>query len=454
MLDLKERLNNYINENKESFSEEELQKWQELYNNEQNLYFGYKEFMNEANLKECDHCGKIITDDEAVYTDDDAVLCQDCYDNETQYCEYCDRTYYYDDDFSETTNGDYCCQNCRNDHEVCNDCGRVIMDDDYYYADDTGNYYCTDCYEDNVHYCENCGNWYERGHYDRNDNFYCDECWDDRDNVIHDYGYKPSPEFKKLSNERNPKEFMGVEVEVDGDGDFDVLGEVEDDLEGLVYWKHDGSLDEGAEMVSHPCTIKYWMQMKQKMAEEFEKIVRAGFRSHDTTTCGYHIHISRNSLGKTKQEQDDVIDRIILITEVFKQELKRFSRRKSYGYCHFASESGSGYSEQVMDDLEKCKRFKDHCSDRYLVINNNNRNTVEFRVFRGTLNIETFIATLQFVHNVCNIAKKRKLNKFNGIKWADIINYTRDYKELKEYNKLRGIESHTKIDLFKDVKRG
>ena len=67
MEDLKVRLNNYINENKENFSEEQLQKWQELYNKEEDLYFDYRRFMDEANLKECDHCGAILTNDEANY---------------------------------------------------------------------------------------------------------------------------------------------------------------------------------------------------------------------------------------------------------------------------------------------------------------------------------------------------------------------------------------------------
>ena len=471
MEDILRKIQEFINENKEDFTDRKIRIWEDYVNfittgivsTELKNAMGevdimsFNRIINVLGIFECDHCGEYHFIEDKCVTADNYELCDDCYEQYTNYCPHCEQSYYDDEVNYETIDGDYCCENCKNEGNICDDCGRVILSEQgYIYAEDTGHTFCEYCADDNVYYCENCENYVEEAHYvEGRDGYLCDECYNEcYTEHIHDYNYKPTPNFLKLENEKNTKEFLGVEVEVDDGDDFNVLGEVENDLGGLVYWKHDGSLSEGAEMVSQPCTIKKWLSLKDDMEQAFGKLVKAGFRSHDTSTCGYHIHISRDSLGKTRQEQDDVIDRIILITEVFKDELKKFSRRRNYHYCKFASESYSDYKEYEMDTLEKCKRFKDNCTDRYLVINNNNSNTVEFRVFRGTLNINTFIATLQFVHNVANICKKRPLKRFDGIKWADIINYTQNYKELKEYNRLRNIKSTKVIDLFKNEKRG
>lgn len=450
-------IEDFVEKNKEEFNEEQIkvvQNWKEKIDKEdyEISFSEIKQIADELGIFECEYCLEFHFKSEAQTTEDGYELCEYCWENATTYCPYCNGVYLYDTDFRETTDGDLICESCADNYSTCYDCGRVIVGGaSEYYAEDTGHTYCGDCAEDRVTYCDGCGNYFEDTNYSEDDDCcYCDNC-NSKYNVIHDYGYKPAPIFQKLDKEKNPKEFMGVEVEIDYSDNRDVLREVENDL-GIIYWKHDGSLDEGAEMVSEPCTIKKWMELKEKFGIEFQKLIDAGYRSHDTSTCGYHIHISRDSLGKTRQEQDATIDRMILITETFKEELKKFSRRKNFGYCHFASESGSSYADGIMDDLEKCKYFKDHDGSRYLVINNNNSATVEFRVFRGTLNINTFIAALQLVHNIANISKKRDIRRFNGIKWADIINYTKDFKELKDYNKLRGIKSSKVLKTHKEAK--
>lgn len=44
-------------------------------------------------------------------------------------------------------------------------------------------------------------------------------------------------------------------------------------------------------------------------------------------------------------------------------------------------------------------------SSRYHAVNNSNSYTVELRVFRGTLNAETFVATVDFAYNLVKNAK-------------------------------------------------
>lgn len=452
---MREKIINFIEYNLEEFDEEQLK----IYEQYKDGKFTDEDMLDKFKLVECSHCGEIMFANDSYMTADDYVLCQYCFDNETQYCDRCQQVYY-DTEMHETDRDNWVCDSCADEMTVCDHCG-ILIENNYYYAEDTGRYFCEDCRDNGyVEYCNDCGNFFEHTHYSENSgNTYCDECWQERgENVVENYSYKINPLFLKSEREnelgRKVLEYLGVEVEMEK-GEFDVLEEVKNDLDKLapnynemICWKHDGSLDDGAEMNSVACSMNKWTELKDDFGKAFQKLIDAGWRSHDTNHCGYHIHISRNSLGKTKEEQDATIDRMILLTEVFKEEIKKFSRRKDYYYCRFASESGSSYAVAEMDTLAKCKHFKDNDDERYLVINNRNHNTVEFRVFRGTLNINTFMACLQLVHNIANICKKRTLEKFDGIKWLDIINYTKDFKEIKEYNNRRGIKSIKKVDLF------
>lgn len=451
---MEEKVKEFIDINEADFSEEQLKFWEDYKSGTTDITI--EDVMREFDLVECESCGEIIQKIDSYVTDDDYALCEHCYDSETTYCDRCERTYYRAE-MHETDRGNWVCDYCADEMTVCDHCG-VLIEYDYYYAEDTGRYFCQDCRDNGyVEYCDECGNYFESTHYDEDSgNTYCDSCWEDNvGGVIHDYSYKIEPLFLKAQNDtKNVKEFLGVEVEIEKSEDLEVLQEVQNDLGKLapngdmICWKHDGSLDYGAEMNSVACTINKWLELKDDFGRAFQKLINAGYRSHDTRHCGYHIHISRDSLGKTKEEQDATIDRMILLTEVFKEEIKKFSRRNDYHYCRFASDTSSSYAVAEMDTLDKCKRFKDNCTDRYLVINNNNRNTVEFRVFRGTLNINTFMACLELVHNIANISKKRTLEKFDGIRWADIINYSKNFTDLKEYNKRRGIKSIKSVDLF------
>lgn len=60
------------------------------------------------------------------------------------------------------------------------------------------------------------------------------------------------------------------------------------------------------------------------------KAVYLGYRSHQTSTCGLHIHVNRKSLGLDSIEQETVISRILYFVEHHWNELLKFSRRSEY----------------------------------------------------------------------------------------------------------------------------
>jgi hypothetical protein len=83
------------------------------------------------------------------------------------------------------------------------------------------------------------------------------------------------------------------------------------------------------ELVSHLMTLAYHKNI-MPWKEIMRKLVSMGYRSHKTDTCGLHCHINRTASGKNRDEQDEVIARIIYFVEHHWAELLRFSRRTPY----------------------------------------------------------------------------------------------------------------------------
>ena len=68
---------------------------------------------------------------------------------------------------------------------------------------------------------------------------------------------------------------------------------------------------------------------------------------------------------------------------------------------------------------------KANCSGRheyhYYAINIANENTIEFRIFRGTLNLNTIMATLQLVNNMAITAKNKTVNEIKAMRFEDLL---------------------------------
>jgi hypothetical protein len=74
-----------------------------------------------------------------------------------------------------------------------------------------------------------------------------------------------------------------------------------------------------------------------------------------------------------------------------------------------------------------------------MAVNLCNSNTVELRMFRGTLNVETFFATLQLVHVLVERAIDigNDVNRVQQISWEELVHS--DYPELNAYLERRDL---------------
>ena len=376
----------------------------------------------------CSECGEILTE-ENMHEFEGRVFCERCLDNHTTLCSGCGRRIFIEDstEFDRQT----MCVDCLNEQtSVCEACGRRMWNDDV--CGDSNVVLCSDCEEYNYTNCDNCGRLIHRdeAHYDDDDYAYCGSCYEKlKGKPIHSYNYKPEPIFHGSGDL-----FYGVELEIDRGSNYDESAKILLDIANTgsehIYCKHDGSIEYGFEIVSHPMTLDYHIN-NMNWLDVFNKAVEMGYRSHNTTTCGLHIHVNRSAFGETNDRQEDVISRIVYFVESHWNELLKFSRRTESSIMRWASRYGIADNTKLTYDKAKKN------TGRYVAVNLANYYTVEFRIFRGTLRYKTFVAVLQLVDEICRQAILFCDKTFEGMSWSEFVSSISkaDKPELIEYLK-------------------
>ncbi len=194
---------------------------------------------------------------------------------------------------------------------ACSVCGALHPPETMHHVDD--NQLCPNCTRTRTLTCDRCGRLVHRddAYRDEDDDLLCSECYHQRwlDRTIQDYCYKPEPIFYG----EGPR-YFGVELEIDGGGEDSYhaqeLMEIANARRPHAYCKHDGSLEDGFEIVTHPMTLDYHMNDMPWKAV-MEKARELSYWSHQAGTCGLHVQVSRAGVGRTPEEQDTVIARIL-----------------------------------------------------------------------------------------------------------------------------------------------
>ena len=356
-------------------------------------------------------------------------------EEETRYCDCCGSEL--DSDEGTWVNDDLLCDSCVDEHCItCACCGESVWQNQAVEDEDTS--LCQECFDEHYYRCECCDriiyhintNW-------RNNQTYCNFCFDELADEIEEYSYKPEAVFFG-----DGSLFMGVELEVDEGGkDNDNAGtlkEIANSSNNHIYIKSDGSLDDGFEIVSHPMTLAYHMY-HMDWEDVLKEAVSMGYRSHQTSTCGLHVHVNRNAFGSNQAEQEEVIAKILYFVEAHWNELFRFSRRSHYNMDRWAARYG--FEKTGRKILEKAKGSY---TSRYVAVNLKNYYTIEFRLFRGTLKYNTFIATLQMVQKICDVALSMSQEELENLSWSEFVSNITE-PQLIQYLKERRLYVNEKI---------
>ncbi|MHA1274710.1 MAG: amidoligase family protein [Promethearchaeota archaeon] len=373
-----------------------------------------------ADLVECYDCGVLVLKSEAEMLDN-KYFCPDCIEH-FALCSYCGGLVDLDSNYYSTDEYEILCEDCYMDlYHECYNCGdSILMDDAYRGADDE--IYCEDCFYDRFTYCNNCGEaiYLDEAYYDGNGNYYCERCYEGV-SAIRPYEYKPDPVFHKLDYENTL--YFGFELEVECEEDPEVAAEELTDLNGLLYFKHDGSLQNGFEIVSHPITWKF--NNKKKIIYNLLKAIReiGGITSYEDGTCGLHIHLDHEYISTKTYKK------MALFIYNNWEKMIRFSKRGDNDPQY------ARYTEYTLDDyVGGYNPF----NDRHNAINER-FSTIEIRIFRGTLNHYRLIASIQFCNALAEYCQNVSALSMKWDKFVDWLKVDNKYQHLVRYFKKEGL---------------
>lgn len=374
---------------------------------------------------ECDNCHNTLPAGEPSYSMSDPpnqTWCKDCYDDEGGTCGHCGGCV----NVSSLTEVNYRAYGSNYTREVCESC----LDSAYSLCDrcsDTwrnthlcewaGDCACPICIDDSACTCDDCDaeRWDGDNHYE-----YCEASSDDDSDssAIRSWDYEVLDTLNFLGQPAD-KLWLGVELEVEcksSSGWYrgELADAVASAMRDFAVLKSDGSLTNGFEIVTAPATIE--IHREEWTKRFYGKSFIKGLRSWDAGTCGLHVHISRKPLSKLTQA-------------------------KIVGFCNI--EENRIWMEKLAGRSSRYAEFKDverlgtqwrQQHSRYRVVNVENTDTLEFRIFKGSLRPECLWRALEFVHSLVKFCEQTSLEKLQASQYlAWLGKQKKTYPSLAEF---------------------
>ena len=411
--------------------------------NDDDVAFTYdtEEYVKKENAYYCESNDEWYeSDEDLVYIDGDGYYLSD--DDDIFFCEHCEE--YHRGEATEINVGrgrtELWCERCVDrDAFCCDDCGEWWSEDYRNCVDRPDCTVCDYCYNENYVYCNECGRSVHYDYYD-SDNECCDDC--SCGNDVKPYHWHHSSSFTNKGMHCMPKGKMirlgnskerntvGIELEVSkSDLDKDKRHETIEKLtelplkENEIFFEHDGSLDDGGfEIITGVHTFKSLKEMPWK--DILEILKNDGYRSHEGGLCGLHIHIGRRFFGSNDNAQSMAIGKIYGFYSLFWEDIVKTSRRKNFSYCD--NPTNNYAADRIKENISGKKdvhetreylfdRAKNKEGSHGVALNNRNDATFEFRLGRGTLVYESFMAWIDFTLTIAKNAKRVSFRHLDNI---------------------------------------
>ena len=376
----------------------------------------------DASEVECVVCST-STDPESAYVVSygDDTVCSDC----VRVCERCDDVGTENDDWC-TVDSQQWCQDCTERHaHWCDSCEEFSTDSSYY-IEDRGSYWCSMCADSNAIFCDECDQYFESG---------CSSC--DSTRVIHDYSYRPDPIFH--STDKNERLFFGIEVEMEVGRNRDEASEYAHQLEALdlAYLKHDGSLNCGFEVVTHPMSHDFYKNEAQELFTVIDGLRNTHqARSWGTGTCGVHIHISRTGFNGGAH-----MHRFLSLVYSNQDFYEALAGRSSSRWAKFDDVFKSAWEGERDENGNRTykvwRSYREKInhgsrSDRYSAVNTQNPHTLEMRIFRGTTKSDTIKSHIDLAHASVEYTRTMSVSqvKEGGLSTDSFMTYIESHADL------------------------
>lgn len=225
---------------------------------------------------------------------------------------------------------------------------------------------------------------------------------------------------------------VGVELEVECNS-ADAYRKCTEIQSNWIYMETDGSLSSrGIEFITIPLRPQ-----DAKKAETWSTLIAylsKYAKSWSKSSCGLHVHIGREILGRTAEQQSETIGKMLFLYHHWLKDcsMNRAIYGRMRGYSdHDAKAPEADAARTLGADVFKSKKLKDTVKKalidksshgRYFDINLSNSATIEFRRGRGSINTARITAVIEYCELICLYAKQAT---WESICEADFVAYCR-----------------------------
>jgi len=189
-------------------------------------------------------------------------------------------------------------------------------------------------------------------------------------------------------------------------------------LAGVAMLKHDGSLNSGFEIVTQPHTHLEYRENSKLLWDTIDQLrTQYGARSWDTDTCGLHVHVSRAGFSSGAHQH-----RFMALIYKNAPEMMKFAGRKTRFARFNDVYTFDEYDRPVFSLKHKLENYG---GERYSAVNTNNRDTLELRFFRGTMNPSGVLSALDLVQASVEYTRHLTLSdvKIGALSWTWFYDY-------------------------------
>lgn len=267
--------------------------------------------------------------------------------------------------------------------------------------------YCRQCINNrNVeqYYCRTCGGMFTCDLFEHEDDT-CIMCFEqtesNRESAIRSYSYKPKPIFMygngvTLRQPEAAQLFLGAEIELEMRNAYssdleETANETADIVGKQAYLKHDGSLDNGFEVVTHPGTIEWWHEPDNVVLNALKNLL-GRCKSYHSSNCGMHIHMSKDAFTSFH------LMRFLHFIYNNQHFVEFIAQRRSTSYANFSTSEKNSVVSNAKTKYSRAGRF--------VAVNLENAATIELRVFKGNLEPFRILKNIEFAQALYEYTKE------------------------------------------------
>lgn len=245
----------------------------------------------------------------------------------------------------------------------------------------------------------------------------CDKCIARTIGTVHEYHFGKSLKYNVCAD----KLTFGAEIEIDAPDDEDFDSDARETLaQGyveyciahnypiLMHFETDGSLsDGGVECITAPLTLNDIRSdiFKNQIIWLFNTASALGFYFGEDNHAGLHVHIGRRSLCGDDTTISEAVGLLMgwAVTRLWDAGMEDVSRRCDIDYCKLYSDGWCRGSAGLSDTGA--------ISDRYRVVNIQNKRTIELRVFGAAQSYEDVVQAIDMAYMLAKWSNA-KINAF------------------------------------------